>query len=166
MLHPYGSFDGLRKPRYPLSVPMARSFAAFAESDGGMPRSPQDLYRAYSLPDGDSAGNGVTVAVVRGSEAELAGQIDGLIRKEPWWRRFTQAARICKAISTRLTARSVCPRRFSRSYTAAAERMKPATGKAAARWTLGVWRRRRMLRGCTLLHREQRSYACLRRMLQ
>ena len=46
MLHPYGSFDGLRKPRYPLSVPMARSFAAFAESDGGMPRSPQDLYRA------------------------------------------------------------------------------------------------------------------------
>lgn len=64
MLHLYGLFDGLCKPRYPLSVPTARSFAVFAKSDGGVPRSPQDLYRAYSLPDGDSAGSGVTVAVV------------------------------------------------------------------------------------------------------
>ena len=62
MLH--DSLDCLREPRYPLSVPTARSFAAFAQSDGSAPRSPWDFYRAYGLPYSDTAGSGVTVAVV------------------------------------------------------------------------------------------------------
>ena len=62
MLH--DSLDCLREPRYPLSVPTARSFAAFAQSDGSAPRSPWDFDRAYGLPYSDTAGSGVTVAVV------------------------------------------------------------------------------------------------------
>ena len=62
MLH--DSLDCLREPRYPLSVPTARSFAAFAQSAGSAPRSPWDFYRAYGLPYSDTAGSGVTVAVV------------------------------------------------------------------------------------------------------
>lgn len=62
MLH--NSLDCLREPRYPLSVPTARSFAAFAQSDGSAPRSPWVFYRAYGLPYSETAGSGVTVAVV------------------------------------------------------------------------------------------------------
>lgn len=62
MLH--DSLDCLREPRYPLSVPTARSFAAFAQSAGSAPRSPWDFYRAYGLPYSETAGSGVTVAVV------------------------------------------------------------------------------------------------------
>ena len=51
------------EPRYPLSEPTARPFAAYAEPNG-KPFSPQEMLQSYGIREDSDAGAGITVAFV------------------------------------------------------------------------------------------------------